>query len=214
MMLFRQRRKEELRSLIAKTASEMFVRQGYESFSMRILANKLGCSHGTLYLYFKDKQELFDFLVEDSFEQLAHALEHLRQGGCKDPVQMLKEAGRIYVDFGRRNPNAYEFAFVIHRAGAGRPWKPHAAFRFLRDMIARCIEEKAFCSVNVDTATQAIWAAVHGVTSLLIARPNFPWVNPEELVGQVIDSAVDSLLLIERPTPNHSKRAKSALKRR
>jgi hypothetical protein len=36
-MLFRQRLKEELRSLIAKTASEMFVRQGYESFSMRIL---------------------------------------------------------------------------------------------------------------------------------------------------------------------------------
>jgi hypothetical protein len=127
---------------------------------------------------------------------------------------MLKEAGRIYVDFGRRNPNAYEFAFVIRRAGAGRPWKPHAAFRFLRDTIARCIEERRFRLVNVDTATQAIWAAVHGVTSLLIARPNFPWVNPEELIGQVIDSAVDSLLFIERPTPNHSKRAKSALKGR
>lgn len=80
-----------------------------------------------------------------------------------------------------RNPNAYEFAFVIRRAGAGRPWKPHAAFRFLRDTIGRCIEEKRFCLVNVDTATQAIWAAVHGVTSLLIARPNFPWVDPEEL---------------------------------
>jgi len=214
MPLFRQRRKKELRTLIAKTASEMFVRHGYESFSMRILANKLGCSHGTLYLYFKDKQGLFDFLVEDSFEQLARALEHLRQGGCEDSVQMLKEAGRIYVDFGRGNPNAYEFAFVIRRAGAGRPWKPHAAFRFLRDTIGRCIEEKRFCRVNVDTATQAIWAAVHGVTSLLIARPNFPWVDPEELIGQVIDSAVDSLLLVEGPTLNHSKRVKSALKGR
>ena len=194
-MLFRQRRKEELRSLIAKTASEMFVRQGYESFSMRILANKLGCSHGTLYLYFKDKQGLFDFLVEDSFEQLAHALEHLRQGRDGDPVEMLKQAGRIYVNFGRQNPNAYEFAFVIRRAGSRRLWKPHAAFRFLRDTIGRCIEERRFRPVNVDTATQAIWAAVHGVTSLLIARPNFPWVDVDELTGQVIDSAVDSLLL-------------------
>jgi AcrR family transcriptional regulator len=214
MSLFRQRRQEKLRTLIAETAREMIVRQGYEGFSMRKLASKLGCSHGTLYLYFKDKRELFDFLVEDSFEQLAHTLQHRRHRGGTDPVQMLKDAGRTYVDFGRRNPNAYEFAFVIRRAGAGRPWKPHAAFRFLRDTIARCIEEKAFCSVNVDTATQAIWAAVHGVTSLLIARPNFPWVNPEELIGQVIDSAVDSLLFIERPTPNHSKRAKSALKGR
>jgi len=71
-----------------------------------------------------------------------------------------------------------------------------------------------FCPMNVDTATQAIWAAVHGVTSLLIARPNFPWVDPEELIGQVIDSAVDSLLLVKGPTPKHSKRAKSALKGR
>ena len=212
MILFRQRRKEELRSLIAKTASEMFVRQGYESFSMRILANKLGCSHGTLYLYFKNKQELFDFLVEDSFERLAHSLAHLRQGGGEDPVQMLKEAGRIYVNFGRRNPNVYEFAFVIRRAGARRPWKPHAAFRFLRDTIGRCIEERRFRLVNVDTATQAIWAAVQGVTSLLIARPNFPWVAPEELIGQVIDSAVDSLLLQKGPTPKAARRVKSTVK--
>jgi hypothetical protein len=37
-------------------------------------------------------------------------------------------------------------------------------------------------------------------------------VDPEELIGQEIDSAVDSLLLVEEPTPNHSKRVKSALK--
>jgi hypothetical protein len=37
---------------------------------------------------------------------------------------------------------------------------------------------------------------------LLIARPNFPWVAPEELIGQVIDSAVDSLLSQKGPTPN------------
>ena len=58
------------------------------------------------------------------------------------------------------------------------------------------------------------WAAVHGITSLLIARPTFPWVDPEELIGQVIDSAVDNLLLVEGPTPKHSKRAKAALKGR
>jgi AcrR family transcriptional regulator len=214
MSLFRQRRQEKLRTLIAETAREMIVRQGYEGFSMRKLASKLGCSHGTLYLYFKDKRELFDFLVEDSFEQLAHTLQHRRHRGGTDPVQMLKDAGRTYVDFGRRNPNAYEFAFVIRRAGEKRPWKPHTSFRVLRDTIGRCIEEKIFRPVNVDVATQALWAAVHGVTSLLISRPNFPWVNPEELIGLVIDSAVDSLLSQQRPGPSRSKLAKSTVRAR
>ena len=76
----------------------------------------------------------------------------------------------------------------------------------------RCIEERRFRLVNVDTATQAIWAAVHGVTSLLIARPNFPWVAPEELIGQVIDSAVDSLLLQKGPTPKAARLVKSTVK--
>ena len=194
MLSYRARRKEELRAAIAQTARDMFVRQGYESFSMRTLARKLGCSHGNLYLYFKNKQQLFDSLVDDSFGQLSHALERVRQGFADNPVHLLKEAGRIYVEFGQRNPNAYEFAFVIRRAGTARRRKPHAAFRFLRDTIQRCIEEKRFREMDVDTATQAIWAAVHGVTSLLIARPNYPWVQPEELIERVIDSAVDSLL--------------------
>ena len=195
MWAHRDQYREELRAAILAAARELFVRQGYESFSMRKLAEKLGCSHGTIYLYFKSRQQLFDSLVEDSFARLSGALDRLRRqepGG--DPVELLKEACRIYVSFGRRNPDAYEFAFVLRRGGPVRPSKPHAEFAFLRTTIKACIEEKRLRNVNVDTATQAMWAAVHGVTSLLIARPGFPWVPAEELINLVIDSSVDSLL--------------------
>ena len=200
---YRANHKDELRSAIVKAARELFVREGYESFSMRKLAKTLGCSHGNLYLYFKNKQQLFAFLVEDSFAQLSGALDHLR--GERDPVRLLKEAGRTYVDFGRRNPEAYQFAFVIHRAGPVRPWKPHPAFAFLRNTIKQCVEEKRFRALDVDAATQAIWAAVHGVTSLLIARPTFPWVSKDQLIARVIDSAVDSLLAPASATGRRSK---------
>jgi AcrR family transcriptional regulator len=39
------------------------VRDGYEGVSMRRLAEKVGCSHGNLYLHFKDKEALFDSLT-------------------------------------------------------------------------------------------------------------------------------------------------------
>lgn len=195
MLACREKYREELRTAILEAARELFVHQGYESFSMRKLAEKLSCSHGTIYLYFKSKQQLFDSLVEDSFAQLSRALERLRrQEPGVDPVRLLKQACHIYVSFGRRNPDAYEFAFVIRRGGPARPSKPHAEFAFLRDTIKACIQEKRFRDVNVDTVTQAMWAAVHGVTSLLIARPGFPWVPAEELINRVIDSSVDSLL--------------------
>jgi hypothetical protein len=41
---------------------------------------------------------------------------------------------------------------------------------------------------------QALWAAVHGVTSLLILKPAFPWVARRKLIARVIDSAVEALI--------------------
>jgi hypothetical protein len=48
--------------------------------------------------------------------------------------------------------------------------------------------------MDVQIASQALWAAAHGITSLLILRPTFAWADRDKLIGQVIDAAVDALL--------------------
>jgi hypothetical protein len=75
-----------------------------------------------------------------------------------------------------------------------RPYKVHGAFESLRYIVGRCVREKRFRAVEVETTSQAIWASVHGITSLLIQRPAFPWVAKKELIAQIIDTAVDSLV--------------------
>jgi len=56
------------------------------------------------------------------------------------------------------------------------------------------MDEKRFRPMDVDVASQVLWATVHGITSLLILRPAFPWANRDKLIAQVIDSAVDGLM--------------------
>src|ERR1043166_5962240 len=171
----RQRYRQELRRTILESAREAFAQDGYESLSMRALAERIGCSHGSIYLHFKDKEELFDCLVEESFAQLAEVLTRLKPPGKPiNPVKFLKKAGRAYVDFGLRNPSAYEFAFVLRRPRA-HPAKPHPAYELMRSVVQQCVDEKRFRRISVDTASQSVWTAVHGVTSLLITRPRFPW---------------------------------------
>ena len=159
---------------------------------MRMLAEKVGCSHGNLYLHFKNKEEIFDCLVEESFEQLADTLHeaYLAFSG-KDNLEFLRAAGRAYVNFGLRNPSAYEFAFILRRPGVRA--KAHRAYEYLRMIVALCVEEKSIPDIDVDTAAQAAWAAVHGVTSLLILQPSFPWADEQAVVDRVIDSAVSGL---------------------
>lgn len=191
----RTKHKEELRKLILDAAREILVRAGYENFSMRKLAEKIEYSPGSVYLHFKNKEELFECLVDESFACLLKTLMDLRNGQeGQDPAEELKKGLRAYVEFGLRNPNDYRFAFMLRPPVEKRPYKVHGAFEALRCMVRRCVEEKRFRAVDVETTAQALWTSVHGITSLLIQRPAFPWVPKKRLIAQVISTAVDSLV--------------------
>jgi AcrR family transcriptional regulator len=145
-------------------------------------------------VHFEDKEALFDCLVEESFDEFGDAMRTLAEsakGG--DPVNLVRKLGRAYVHFGVANPSVYEFAFVLRRPGQ-RARKPHVTYERLRSLVRRCLDEKRFRRVDVDAASQALWAAAHGITSLLILRPTFPWADRDKLIGQVIDASVDGLL--------------------
>jgi AcrR family transcriptional regulator len=191
----RRQHKEELRRVILDAATNIFVHQGYENFSMRKLAEEIEYSPGSVYLHFKNKEELFECLVEESFARLLRTLTGLQNGRVRqDPVDELKKGMRAYVGFGLRNPSDYRFVFMLTPPVRKRPYKVHGAFEALRSMVSRCIEEKRFLSVDVETTAQGLWSCVHGVASLLIQRPTFPWVSKNRLIRQVIDMSVDSLI--------------------
>jgi AcrR family transcriptional regulator len=195
----REQHKRELRAVILDAAREIFAGEGYESFSMRKLARKIEYSPGSVYLHFKNKEELFEILVEESFERLLQALNRIKNGHAEDdPVEALKKGFRAYVEFGLHNPNDYRFAFLLRRPMVKRPYRVHPAFNTMRYMVGRCVDEKRFRAVDVETTSQALWAAIHGITSLLIQRPTFPWVGKKQLIEQVINNAVDSLMTAPR----------------
>jgi AcrR family transcriptional regulator len=186
----RQRYRDALRRSILDAAREAFARHGYEGVTMRMLAEKLGCSHANLYLHFKDKEALFDCLVEESLQQFADGLRKVPESARRgDPVEFLRMSGRAYVVWGAANPSTYEFAFSPRR-----PRKPHFTYERLRSTVQRCIDEKRFRRMDADLASQALWAAAHGITSILILRPAVPRTDRDKLIGQVIDAAVDGLL--------------------
>jgi AcrR family transcriptional regulator len=171
----RLRHREQLRTVILDAAREEFVREGYENFSMRKLAGRIGYSPGTLYLHFENKADLLHDLIEEGFEQLLQALARVHDS--EDPVQSLRNKLRAYIDFGLDHPNHYHFAFLLRRERKSETVEPHSAFDVLRRAVRRCVEEGPFDSLDVETTSQTLWATIHGITSLLIVHPNFPWVG-------------------------------------
>lgn len=58
------------KEVIASAAKELFSTYGFKAVSMDKIAEKSGVAKGTLYLYFKDKEELFHYLLEEFIEEI------------------------------------------------------------------------------------------------------------------------------------------------
>ena len=66
--------KDDRRDAIVAIAKEVFAANGYAGTSMSNIAARLGGSKGTLYSYFKSKEELFEAVVEKKCEQIEKLL--------------------------------------------------------------------------------------------------------------------------------------------
>jgi len=193
----RVREKKQLRRKILDAARELFVAEGYDNVSMRKVAQRIEYSPTTIYLYFKDKTDLLLAISQDTLETLVRTLEALA-AKVEDPVETFAEFGRTYIKFGLEYPHDYELAFTIrprHQEGLGLPEDSTSkrAFDAMSAIVEQCIGQGKFRPVDAATAGQAMWTAVHGVTSLLIAYPEFPWVQRDKLIAHVLDTMVAGL---------------------
>lgn len=172
---------------------------------MRSLASSVGYSPAAIYLHFTSKEELFDVLVEESFVHLYEALGILLKERGKDPVQQLKRGLRLYVEWGLKHPSEYQIAFVV-RNPAKKPYRTHRAFDLARALVKLCLGRSKAAERELELRTQALWAATHGITSLLTQRPSFPWASKQRVIDQVIDSAVQGAI---GPTKRQKSKEKS-----
>src|SRR5690606_12444007 len=60
------------------------------------------------------------------------------------------------------------------------------AFEGLTGAIERCVESGQIPRVDVKATACYWWAALHGLTSLLIAHQDFPWVDREQLITDML----------------------------
>ena len=188
-----ERKREQQREDILVAARELFLREGSDRFTMRKLAKEVGCVPGTLYLYFKDKNDLIAVLVEESFERLMDDLERPRTD--INPLVRLNEMMHAYIEFGLANPNHYHFAFMLRRTAGlekARP-RPHRSYALLLDTVRTCVERKLVRQVDPNVAAQGVWAGIHGVTSLMITIPHFPWENKETLIEHVVNTLIEGM---------------------
>ena len=197
----RQRHRASLKREILDAASRLFVEEGFERVTMRRIAAQIEYSPTTIYLHFKDKEELLRAVCDETFSQLAKKLERLLKAPGT-PLGKLREGLRTYVDFGLANPNQYTVAFLRPTPGersvggvAGGLGQSIGGrvFDLLRQGVGACVESGDIRTASIDMTAQALWAGVHGLTALFITAADFPFVGRAALVDHTIDTLLAGL---------------------
>jgi AcrR family transcriptional regulator len=171
----KERDKEELRERILVAAKTLFLEKGVEKTSIRNIADLIEYSPGSIYHYFKDKNEIFHALHQGGFQQLMSRMEVI--ASVPNPMERLKGMGTIYVQFALENPDMYDLMFIkeapmdhVARTKALQWNEGEATFKFLRSTLRECMEQGYFQGHEEETLSFLIWSTVHGMVSLQIRR--------------------------------------------
>ncbi|MFS0724975.1 TetR/AcrR family transcriptional regulator [Paenibacillus sp. 1P07SE] len=180
--------KEQLKGLILKVASELFIEHGYSAFSMRKLAATLGYSPATLYLYYHDKDHLLFSVVDDAFTRFRTELAQAA-GSTSDPWERLDRIGEAYVQFGFTYSTYYQLMFMwrvdyLFEARQGEEVPRLEAFQVLFDSVKYAQDHHAVKPGDTYVYSDMLWAALHGVVALAMQMPMFTPERTANLVDQ------------------------------
>jgi len=174
------------RAEILEAAERIFVEHGYEGATIRKIAEEVGLSSTALYIHFPDKGAILHEICRSAFEALSARMRAIADEGLS-PEARLEGMLEAYVDFGFANPNAYRLAYLTRPAEAREGAETAAQalgaelFREFSDAVEALAAERRL-RVEIQVAAQVLWAGAHGIVSLMITKPYFPWAQREAVV--------------------------------
>ncbi|MCU0340912.1 MAG: TetR/AcrR family transcriptional regulator [Spirosomaceae bacterium] len=169
----KEREKEEMRRKILDAARKLFLEQGFEKTSIRNIADAIEYSPATIYLYYKDKNELLFALHEEAFLKMMEELSKVVS--VKDPFERLVEMGHQYIKYAVENPELYDLMFIMTApmetlACRDEIWEDGMkSFCLLQTVVEQCITGGYFKKdLDVEIASLTIWSYMHGLVTIYL----------------------------------------------
>lgn len=184
-----ERMRQRMRHRIFNVAAQLFLDQGYHETSMRQVAEAAGLGKSTLYDYFRNKEEILLYFVEQEMD-ISHQ-NAVQIAATNIPVEeKLRRILRSLWDYLEENK---EMSVLIVRESSRLGEKATQRIdsrrekyrKILEDVIQQGIQEGVFRSANPTLAASAL----HSMMSM-----PWLWVRGDEGVDDIADELVDLFL--------------------
>jgi len=177
----------ESKRKIIEAAIKVFSECGYRAATIRMIAKEAKISPGGVYIYFKNKEDLYLFLVKEKIREL----NELTSPVLKDkshPYSALKEYMRRVMDFARMHKEL----IMIHSRELGFSFGIDLKREFIKkeksmlvDLIKEGIKSGEFVDVDPEEAAKMITCLIRGYVFSFVVTPEDP-PKSEECIRMVL----------------------------
>jgi AcrR family transcriptional regulator len=156
------REKGEREQRIKDAARRIATDEGWQAVTIRRLAEEIEYSQPVIYSHFRNRDAIVDAVAVEGFGQIAKLLRAAKDSSSNDRLA-LENVATAYIDFALGHSALYEAMLTL--SSELRFAQPDAqselreAFEALSSVVA------PFCQ-EADTATETLWAALHGSAEL------------------------------------------------
>lgn len=160
--------REEIQQMAITAAIAILNAEGQAGLSTRKVAHAIGYTAGTLYLVFKNLDELIMHVNAATLDEL-HMLLSAEVNRAKNPTQTIKNMALVYLQFARQHYARWSLLFT-HRLPEGEiipEWLENKVRNLfvlvglpLKQLLPTLPDEDCMCAVRV------LWSGVHGACDL------------------------------------------------
>jgi AcrR family transcriptional regulator len=204
----RRREREERRQQILDAARLLLSRKGLKAVSVNQIARQAELGVGTLYFYFRSKEDIFASLQDEGL-RLLHGVIAAAAAAADDPRDQLRGMARAYLEFSRRQANYFEIINyflsspdVLFSASVKRQIDSHG--RQILQQVAEAIERGAaaglFRALPTYRTAIVFWGLLHGLLPFRKMRDTLlRGEDHQVLLEYAVEQFLDSLR-VTRPS--------------
>lgn len=167
----RERERQELRAAILTAAREIAARDGWQSVTIRKVAEAVEYSPPMIYEYFPSKEAILTELLRLGFTEITAAMTAARAIATA-PDAALVAMAQAYWHYAFANPELYQ---VMHGLGgvsfgtAAAPDEARATFMVLRDAVRDYLPDDVLHAADLNGFVDLFWSNLHGLVALTMA---------------------------------------------
>jgi AcrR family transcriptional regulator len=188
----RIREKDKMRSAILATAWQMVKEEGWQSLSIRKIAEAIEYSVPVIYDHFENKEAILMEFGKEGFDLLSKKVLQAKEK-VEDPLEQIRLMAEAYWNFALKNREYYQLMYGVGMPCCeGSKCADNKGFdQTVMGSIKMVLGDNKQSVANVCLKYHTFWSILHGLVSIKIMNNS---VAAGELNRMVLDDAIEGFI--------------------